>query len=131
MNQQQINEIKVEYTEVKLRKRHSDKTVTMVMPSGEFRFSKSTTKELNLDPNKKSLMFYLNRKRKTVTIKLENKDVDNYHLSNRDNCFIFTKKKLAIALSEAFGLENNKRHVFSFSRIGDEFLMVLNTGIAN
>lgn len=105
--------------------KHKFAKVCLNLPKGEFRFYKQSCDLLEIDPEKEALMFHIAKKDKKVKIVVEEKEDDNYHLSNRKGYRAFTNKSLGIMFSEVFEFEMEGNFYFKFRKVKNEFTMTL------
>lgn len=100
----------------------------VTFPRGEFRFYQLALQLMNIDREKEALMFYINKKDKSVKIEIEDKQSDNYWLSEAKGYFRFTNKDLSILFSDVLDLEYDGKHYFLVEKENDkEFKMKLTT----
>lgn len=105
--------------------KHKKPKVCLSLPKGEFRFYKSTCELLNIDPVKQGVMFYINKEEKKVKVELEEKQDDNYHLSDRKGYKAFTNKAMGILFSDLFDLDMESSHYFNFKKKENTFIITL------
>lgn len=95
-------------------------------PRGEFRFYEKTIKSCNINRETQAFMFYIDKISKTVRVEIEEKQADNYHLSDAKGYHRFTNKQLGVLFSETLGLEFEGYHYFRITDISDkQFRMIL------